>query len=161
MIMLWIRDRIGFIECPDPKCDAVHVAKTIMCRGCNWKPDIPDDLREQARREVELNLADNGFDPKTGHRIKKEDEIKKNECPVCKSDLTGKEIPEESRELYGGETHFSRTIGIEIQGVYDGVVLWECPDCEARWHRFTGQIILPSERDKNYFRVTRERIFGR
>lgn len=38
---------------------------------------------------------------------------------------------------YGGDnTHFSRLIGVEISGVYDGVLFWQCPDCGGRWHRW-------------------------
>ena len=45
-------------------------------------------------------------------------------CPFCDADLrvTG--------------TAYSRLIGIEIQGVYDGVLAWRCPDCKAIWDRF-------------------------
>lgn len=31
---------------------------------------------------------------------------------------------------------FSRLVGVEIRGYYDGVAYWECPDCKHRWHRF-------------------------
>lgn len=27
-------------------------------------------------------------------------------------------------------------IGIQIQGVYDGVLFWECEQCGTRWHRW-------------------------
>ena len=38
---------------------------------------------------------------------------------------------------YGtGPKHFSRLIGVEIQGLYDGVIMWQCPDCKTRWDRF-------------------------
>jgi hypothetical protein len=36
-----------------------------------------------------------------------------------------------------GSTHFKRTIGVEIQGVYDGVLFYKCPDCNGRWHRWS------------------------
>lgn len=37
---------------------------------------------------------------------------------------------------YGeGKTHFRREIGIEIFGIYDGVLFWQCPDCGWAWHR--------------------------
>lgn len=57
-------------------------------------------------------------------------------CPAgC--DLRGAEIPAQSRSLYReGATHYSRVIGVEFRGVYDGVAAWLCPDCGARWHRF-------------------------
>ncbi len=31
---------------------------------------------------------------------------------------------------------YSRTIGIEVRGVYDGVLYWQCPDCGFAWQRF-------------------------
>lgn len=49
-------------------------------------------------------------------------------------DLRGKSIPEEIRHFYGA-THYSRKIGIEIPG-YDGVSVWNCPECGAYWPRF-------------------------
>lgn len=27
-------------------------------------------------------------------------------------------------------------IGIEVQGVYDGILVWQCPYCAAMWPRF-------------------------
>lgn len=29
-----------------------------------------------------------------------------------------------------------KPFGVEIRGVYDGVVFWACPACEFAWHRF-------------------------
>jgi len=31
---------------------------------------------------------------------------------------------------------FSRLIGVEIRGEYDGVSYWRCPDCNHQWPRF-------------------------
>jgi rubredoxin len=39
---------------------------------------------------------------------------------------------------YSAPRRFSRLMGIEIQGTYDGVLYWMCPDCKAGWHRFDG-----------------------
>ena len=62
-------------------------------------------------------------------------------CPSCGSDLQGAPIPEEHRAigLYGDNppTHFSRKVGIEYPGIYDGVLIWSCPDCGHSWPRFT------------------------
>jgi len=62
-------------------------------------------------------------------------------CPSCGSSLQGAPIPEEHRlaGLYGDNppTHYSRKVGIEYPGVYDGVLIWSCPDCGAKWPRFT------------------------
>lgn len=57
-------------------------------------------------------------------------------CPECEADFQGAPIPEKSQHMYGGKTHFSRRIGIEITGVYDGVLIWMCPDCGHMWPRF-------------------------
>jgi hypothetical protein len=35
--------------------------------------------------------------------------------------------------------NFSRLIGIEERGVYDGVCKWRCPDCNAEWNRFSKE----------------------
>lgn len=55
-------------------------------------------------------------------------------CPKCGASLLDKPIPEESRKLYGGKTHFRRVIGIYSRE-QDRTVAWRCPDCgyeEAR-----------------------------
>lgn len=44
-------------------------------------------------------------------------------CPHCDADLS-----------YGPESRYSRLVGVVIPGVYDGVLVWECPECHARWH---------------------------
>jgi hypothetical protein len=58
--------------------------------------------------------------------------------------MRDKEIPREYLEkgYYGdwkpedGPRYYSRMIGVEISGVYDGMLFWECPDCGGRWHRW-------------------------
>ena len=57
-------------------------------------------------------------------------------CPHCDADQQGGLIPEQARAYYGGETHFSRSIMVEMPGVYDGGLYWECPDCGGTWHRW-------------------------
>lgn len=60
-----------------------------------------------------------------------------NVCPHCGADLRGKEIPAEyQKPMYGGQTHYSRIIGVQVRGVYDGVLFWKCPDCAHGWHRW-------------------------
>lgn len=61
-------------------------------------------------------------------------------CPHCGSDLSGDPIPEKEQYLFGGSTHFSRKVGIEIPEQYDGISYWFCPDCKVVWDRFTGKI---------------------
>lgn len=66
-------------------------------------------------------------------------------CPFCWSDLRGDPIPEASLakgyygEWEGGPRFFSRLIGIEYPTRYDGISAWMCPDCDARWDRFTNE----------------------
>jgi hypothetical protein len=36
-------------------------------------------------------------------------------------------------------TRFSRLIGVEVRGGYDGVSKWRCPECSAEWDRFSGR----------------------
>lgn len=31
---------------------------------------------------------------------------------------------------------YSHVIGVEITGIYDGVLFWQCPFCDGRWHRW-------------------------
>ena len=57
-------------------------------------------------------------------------------CPHCGVSLQGAEIPADIREHYGDTTHFSRMIGMEVFGQYDGVLYYRCPDCGGNWHRF-------------------------
>lgn len=69
-----------------------------------------------------------------------------DECPFCRSDLRGEPIPVDAlkKGYYGKwdgveERFYSRKIGIEIPEKYDGVSVWLCPDCGARWDRWTGK----------------------
>ena len=50
-----------------------------------------------------------------------------NPCPYC---------PAPTGDLFGitGDAH-----AVEIQGVYDGTLYWECPDCGGTWHRWSPQ----------------------
>lgn len=59
-------------------------------------------------------------------------------CPHCEADLQGEPIPQEYIDAgyYGHSTHYRREIGIEVRGVYDGVLFWQCPDCKGRWNRW-------------------------
>lgn len=65
-------------------------------------------------------------------------------CPICSADLRGEQIPQQYLEAgyYGewqpedGPRYYERTIGVEVQGVYDGMLFYQCPDCGGRWHRW-------------------------
>jgi len=76
--------------------------------------------------------------------------LNKWKCPQCGANWKGKSIPKKFRHLYSKDsTNFSRLIGIEIRGGYDGVSYWECPDCHTRWDRFTGEKVgKKKEKDK-------------
>ena len=67
-------------------------------------------------------------------------------CPHCKHDMRGVPIPTENLRHYypiGTPTEelrpkfYSRIIGVNHSGVYDGVLYWMCPDCGGTWHRFS------------------------
>jgi transposase-like protein len=53
-------------------------------------------------------------------------------CPQCQADFRVKEIESADQELFGGETHFSRVIGV-YHNEADATVGWLCPDCRYTW----------------------------
>lgn len=53
------------------------------------------------------------------------------QCPTCYTSLIGSVIPNTDPP-----EHYSLWLGVEVRGVYDGVLYWECPYCQARFHRF-------------------------
>ena len=92
-------------------------------------------------------------------------------CPKCAASMQGDPVPAEyhihhddcdeqkARNLerwgwvdtchclpYGDTTHFSRVMGHEVRGVYDGVLFWSCPDCGHAWPRWTdgGRLTVAS-----------------
>lgn len=73
-------------------------------------------------------------------------------CPNCHADLKGPDIYERFLEMYEDEAQalvaagmygwsketpkrFGRVIGLEYEGLYDGVSAWQCPDCGHKWDR--------------------------
>lgn len=79
-------------------------------------------------------------------------------CPVCNASWDGgaffdilrkdpyyvgktdDELRATIKEGWGDENaRASRLIGVEIRGKYDGVSMWECPDCRTRWDRFLNK----------------------
>jgi len=73
-------------------------------------------------------------------------------CPKCNVNLNGEDIYQhffdkykneeealKAAEMYGWSKEnpkcFRREIGIEVRGVYDGVIAWKCPDCGHVWPR--------------------------
>lgn len=58
-------------------------------------------------------------------------------CPKCHASWVGAEIQSQYRHFYGANTtHYSRLIGVEISGYYDGIAYWRCPDCGTTFRRF-------------------------
>lgn len=45
-----------------------------------------------------------------------------DQCPHCESDQR--------------DGDYRRTFMVEIRGLYDGGLFYECPDCGGRWHRW-------------------------
>jgi hypothetical protein len=95
------------------------------------------------------------------------------DCPGCGSNLDGEPIPEELLHCYNrgpdGElihseeeyaavrdqienetTHYSRVIGVEYQGRYDGISEWVCPDCGRREGRWSGKVLGEGETEERY-----------
>lgn len=89
-------------------------------------------------------------------------------CPVCGFDFKGESIVEafkkqrdegskwlagktdEEIEKYVHERYsppycFSKIMGIEIQGKYDGVSYWQCTNCNTYWDRWTGEQFTETE----------------
>ena len=60
-------------------------------------------------------------------------------CPKCKASWDGGDIPENIRQHYSPPYKWSKLVGIEIQGKYDGVSYWQCPICKTTWDRWTGE----------------------
>lgn len=52
-------------------------------------------------------------------------------CPMCFTNLRGALIPDSDPPQY-----YSHLEGIEIPGIYDGVLFWQCPYCDGRFHQF-------------------------
>lgn len=58
-------------------------------------------------------------------------------CPHCKADLDGDYIPVEIVHSYSGKK-WGRALGINVRGAYDGILIWQCPDCKGYWPRFSA-----------------------
>jgi ribosomal protein L37AE/L43A len=91
---------------------------------------------------------------------------KHGKCPVCHADWDGGAIFDSFRhqayyrsftdaelrdlvaDAYGDAAgRWSRLCGIEIEGRYDGVSLWQCPDCRKTWAAEDVQFLTAAERD--------------
>lgn len=62
-------------------------------------------------------------------------------CPGCGESFRGPAIPQEyiDKGYYGTDTHYSTKLGIEVRGVYDGVLIWKCEKCNHMWPRFSEE----------------------
>ena len=54
-------------------------------------------------------------------------------------DLSEEELEAKVKNWYAPPYKFSKLLGIEIMGGYDGVSYWQCPFCKTTWDRFTGE----------------------
>jgi hypothetical protein len=92
-----------------------------------------------------------------------------DECPNCGVTLIGDPIPaqylvhedthDEQVKRWGhclclpygeGVTHGRREIGVVVQGLYDGILYYLCPDCAFAWPRFVHASDPRSKRSKFY-----------
>lgn len=68
--------------------------------------------------------------------------MSKDLCPLCGNDMAGDPIPQEyiDKGYYApGVTHYSRRMGHEIQGFYDGTAYWvDASGCGKAWPRDFG-----------------------
>lgn len=55
------------------------------------------------------------------------------------ANMTDDELKQHISVYYSPPYKFSRLIGIEYPGKYDGVWEYACPDCNARFPRFTKE----------------------
>lgn len=82
---------------------------------------------------ADLRTCPNGCDL-TGEPMKDEYFVHADDCPLPRGVDRCSCLPYGERALE--DRFFSRLIGVEIRGVYDGIAYWRCPDCGLRWHRF-------------------------
>jgi hypothetical protein len=85
-------------------------------------------------------------------------------CPACGCNWDGGNVyevlrsheayadksDEQVREISGNygapDQRFSKLIGIEVRGVYDGVCKYRCPECTTEWQRAGVPIVDISRR---------------
>lgn len=80
-------------------------------------------------------------------------------CPECKESLQGKRIPQAyiDEGFYSPDAkYYRREIGVEIWGVYDGVLFWQCPDCGFAWARYFGAAVNLNRMSEQYAREHNE-----
>lgn len=57
---------------------------------------------------------------------------------------------ETKRQQGADGREYSRIIGVEYQGGYDGVSEWRCPDCGRREGRWSGKVLQDGETEPRY-----------
>ncbi len=70
------------------------------------------------------------------------DTHRKQEC--CKG-MTDEELLEDIKRCYNEPYRFSKLVGIEVRGKYDGISYWQCPFCNATWDRWTSKEVVLDE----------------
>lgn len=53
--------------------------------------------------------------------------MESHRCPYCFHNLVG---------FSPTGVPYSKVLGVVIDSVHKGVLFWECPHCQGRWHRF-------------------------
>lgn len=84
-------------------------------------------------------------------------------CPRCLSSWDGGPIPEKYHEHYSPPYRWSKLIGIEIQGLYDGIHHWQCPCCNTtfpRYHESADGVALTRMFHDEAHRVTGYKTVG-
>jgi hypothetical protein len=56
----------------------------------------------------------------------------------------------ETKRYVGDEQEYSRVLGVEYQGGYDGISEWRCPDCGRREGRWSGKVLGKGETEPRY-----------
>lgn len=56
----------------------------------------------------------------------------------------------ETKRYSADGKEYSKVIGVEYQGCYDGVSEWRCPDCGRREGRWSGKVLGEGEFEERY-----------
>jgi len=62
-------------------------------------------------------------------------------CPACHASFDGGSIPEGQRGDYSPPHKWDRKIHVQLRDVWDGTLVFACPDCGFMWHRFSGEVV--------------------
>ena len=70
-------------------------------------------------------------------------------CPDCRVNLITKK---DSFRAY------SRVVGVEVPGLYWGVLYWRCPDCGFCWHRWPPETAWFNAAGQHIYRENKARL---